>query len=401
MPVYASDSNRLSRTARNSARRESSVDGTDQSDANKSSLDPLGDTLQTVDDLWHPRFDADRTSSPSDSKFPSRDDRTLPQEGARESVRSYNSTSSSQDIRWRSLPTPEAKASPKEMSLLNGKSESVMTESREGTPFETSPKLSQPPAKITRRTRPARKPIPISKTTSDSEAMGSKESKVDDRNSSIRSSVQRPLDSTDSAGRYSTPTSSPAIVSSLGITPPGSLSLRQEFEFARPDLDVSPDRQSGSARSITGTLSIPGRSHSRGKSNTALHILHSFPAVPDGSNNNIDVFKERSWTGTHSISSLPAVPPHTDFRDTLAVPPLTTAHYACYHSHRSMQLSRNIYAPVPCMTCHQDDQDLRWTCTWCCLRICHQCLGVLENSKGRALSEVLSAVRKTGANTAS
>ncbi|KAI9877197.1 MAG: hypothetical protein M1830_000529 [Pleopsidium flavum] len=401
MPIHASDSNRLSRTSRVSSRRKSSVDGTGQSDANRSISSSFGDTLQNVDDLWQPNYAAVRTSSPSDSMFPRSVNKPLPKTGAKESVRSFNGSSLSQDNQWRPLPVPEVKAS-------NEKSESSAAstptarriESREGTPSETSLELAESPTEITRRTRPARKPIPISKTASNSVAMGIKESKVDDPKSSRRSSVQRPLDSASSSSQRSTSVTSPAPISSLDITPAGPLSLRQEFELARPDLDVSPERRTDSARS-TETLSIPGRSHSRGKSNTALHILHSFPSVPDGSNNNIDGFKEWSYSSAPSIPSPPPIHPHADPRDIPAVPPLTTAHSACYHSHRSMQLSRNIYAPVPCMTCYQDDQDLRWTCTWCCLRICRQCLGVLENSEGRALADVLSAVRKKGTNTAS
>lgn len=383
MPGFATDNNHISRT-RNSLRSGSFVDEAKQGGEDLSISNLLGDTLETVDNLWQPRFGADRASVSSYRIASKRDDNTLPQRGANESVRSFDSAVSPQGIKWRPLLVPEAIASPKELlqnrrSSLSAVSASTfeLSESKNGLFSDNLVEMPQSPRKITRRALPARKPIPVSS------AMGPQESKVDDSNSSKTSSLQQPPDSADAASQYSSPIPSRPTTFEVSFTPPNSSPLRQDFTS-----NQQPEASN-----------LPVRSHSRGKSNTALHILHSFPTVPNNNSNNSNTLHDRSHSSTNSISFRPAPPPYTSSKDTPVVPPITSAHYACYHSHRSMQLSRNIYAPVPCMTCYLDDQDLRWTCTWCCLRICRQCLGVLESSRGRDLSEMLSAIGRRGANT--
>lgn len=71
------------------------------------------------------------------------------------------------------------------------------------------------------------------------------------------------------------------------------------------------------------------------------------------------------------------------------LPPLTLIHFHCYQSHRNMKRSNNIYAPVPCMTCRIDDTEMRWKCTWCCLRICAACMQKLENVRGKDLTTLI------------
>ncbi|KAA6415567.1 MAG: hypothetical protein FRX48_00283 [Lasallia pustulata] len=71
------------------------------------------------------------------------------------------------------------------------------------------------------------------------------------------------------------------------------------------------------------------------------------------------------------------------------IPPLTLLHFQCYQSHRSMKRSSNIHAPVPCMTCRVDDTEMRWKCTWCCLRICGACMQKLEKVPGKDLGSMV------------
>lgn len=72
--------------------------------------------------------------------------------------------------------------------------------------------------------------------------------------------------------------------------------------------------------------------------------------------------------------------------------PLTNLHYSCYQAHRSLAMSRNIYYPVPCMTCHTVDREVRWKCTFCCLRVCASCVEGLRACQRRSLKEFLGTL---------
>lgn len=69
-------------------------------------------------------------------------------------------------------------------------------------------------------------------------------------------------------------------------------------------------------------------------------------------------------------------------------PPLTIAHLNCFQRHTRFHRSRNRFASVACMVCYKDDQDDRYNCAWCCLRICASCRDRLEGC-GRDLGRVL------------
>ena len=86
----------------------------------------------------------------------------------------------------------------------------------------------------------------------------------------------------------------------------------------------------------------------------------------------------RSNSPQPSISSLPGVP---EVRSPLIAPELKECHFTCYTQHRPLLLSSNILAPVLCMTCKQDS-DQMWKCGWCCLRICSGCKMALGEMKG-------------------
>lgn len=77
-------------------------------------------------------------------------------------------------------------------------------------------------------------------------------------------------------------------------------------------------------------------------------------------------------------------------------PPLTYVHFHCFQFHQNMNLSKNDLAPVPCMTCRTDDSELRWKCSWCCLRICIKCMESLEGSQGRNLETLIAARAREG-----
>lgn len=71
------------------------------------------------------------------------------------------------------------------------------------------------------------------------------------------------------------------------------------------------------------------------------------------------------------------------------IPPLTKVHFACYQEHRTFVTSPNALYPVPCMTCLKSDQEMRWRCTFCCLRICGECHQRIQKCKRRSLKGLL------------
>ncbi|KAF2756352.1 hypothetical protein EJ05DRAFT_62993 [Pseudovirgaria hyperparasitica] len=81
-----------------------------------------------------------------------------------------------------------------------------------------------------------------------------------------------------------------------------------------------------------------------------------------------------------NLSSLNASRPATT-----TAPPLTALHVNCFHQHAKFHISRNTYAPVPCMLCYSEGIEERYSCAWCALRICRSCRGDLESVRGRDL----------------
>ena len=65
----------------------------------------------------------------------------------------------------------------------------------------------------------------------------------------------------------------------------------------------------------------------------------------------------------------------------IPAPPLTTVHMKCYQGHRRMLVSPNKYNPVPCMVCKQEEQDKRWRCPFCALRLCGPCMAEFDRCK--------------------
>jgi hypothetical protein len=74
---------------------------------------------------------------------------------------------------------------------------------------------------------------------------------------------------------------------------------------------------------------------------------------------------------------------------------LSPIHFNCYHSHRSMRISRNSIYPLACMACERKDTEKRWTCTWCCLRCCEDCLKTLTSVPRRDLKLALENMGRT------
>lgn len=76
-------------------------------------------------------------------------------------------------------------------------------------------------------------------------------------------------------------------------------------------------------------------------------------------------------------------------------PPLLPSHFDCYQSHRRMLVSRNIHCPIPCMVCRLEDEQVRWKCIWCCLRVCGRCMESLDKIRRRDLHTLVSKLERT------
>ncbi|KAL2357146.1 hypothetical protein BJ546DRAFT_430892 [Cryomyces antarcticus] len=86
---------------------------------------------------------------------------------------------------------------------------------------------------------------------------------------------------------------------------------------------------------------------------------------------------------------------------TATAPPITLSHMRCYHSHKVWHTSRNTVAPVECMICRIDDLNDRWSCSWCCLRVCRTCRVAFEvrSESAQVVMERLLRERETATST--
>ncbi|KZZ93170.1 hypothetical protein AAP_02636 [Ascosphaera apis ARSEF 7405] len=76
------------------------------------------------------------------------------------------------------------------------------------------------------------------------------------------------------------------------------------------------------------------------------------------------------------------------------VPQLKDTHFHCYQSHRNFAKSENKYCPTPCMACLKVDQKVRYRCTFCCLRICRECVKNIEKSRSRSLTDLMDNLER-------
>ncbi|KAK2738637.1 hypothetical protein FQN57_006955 [Myotisia sp. PD_48] len=71
------------------------------------------------------------------------------------------------------------------------------------------------------------------------------------------------------------------------------------------------------------------------------------------------------------------------------IPPLTKLHFSCYQFHRTFVRSNNVRYPLQCMTCLKADQQVRWRCLFCSLRICTDCVKGIKECKYRSLIDFM------------
>ncbi|KAJ5563211.1 hypothetical protein N7535_008375 [Penicillium sp. DV-2018c] len=88
------------------------------------------------------------------------------------------------------------------------------------------------------------------------------------------------------------------------------------------------------------------------------------------------------------LAPSPFVPPDVE----PVAPALTKIHLACYQQHRAMPVAQNVWCPMPCMTCHKFDIEIRRRCVFCCLRICESCFQSLQKCKNRSVEELVDRI---------
>ncbi|KAI4620615.1 uncharacterized protein J4E87_007303 [Alternaria ethzedia] len=76
------------------------------------------------------------------------------------------------------------------------------------------------------------------------------------------------------------------------------------------------------------------------------------------------------------------------------IPRITPAQLSCYTRHCHNIWSNNIFQPMGCMVCHENDKDRKWACTWCQLRICRSCSEDLRAIPGRDLGTLIQKREK-------
>jgi hypothetical protein len=102
-------------------------------------------------------------------------------------------------------------------------------------------------------------------------------------------------------------------------------------------------------------------------------------------------FTSPPTSAAHDDDLAPFMPlthqPHT--HTPALIPRITSAHLSCYTSHATSVWSNNRFQSLGCMVCASNAPDRKWTCAWCCLRVCIVCSDKLVRVPGRRLDVLL------------
>ncbi|MCJ1287766.1 hypothetical protein MMC26_007118 [Xylographa opegraphella] len=196
-----------------------------------------------------------------------------------------------------------------------------------------------------------------------------------------------------------------------------SSSLHPDVLFSIPDLEAS-DQVSNFIVAPVAHAKQPLRSYTMDKPSKGLNVLTAMTSKPIVCENPFVNKSSDAKGGAARLNPkekvipplIPAAKPTIYDKETplpnvfptqrnnkrpTPAPPLTSIHFSCYQSHCNMNNSKNDIAQVPCMVCKVDDKEVRWKCSWCCLRICNRCMDVLGETKDRNLEALLQARQKT------
>lgn len=111
-----------------------------------------------------------------------------------------------------------------------------------------------------------------------------------------------------------------------------------------------------------------------------------------------NILSRPSSANSQTPSSIysPFVKPHA--LAGIKAPAISSTHYNCYQSHSRVFKLPNKHYPLPCMVCKVDNKEQRWKCTWCCLRICTDCMESLKNIEGRTLRVLVQRLEQKREN---
>ncbi|DAA77621.1 TPA_exp: Uncharacterized protein A8136_6167 [Trichophyton benhamiae CBS 112371] len=166
----------------------------------------------------------------------------------------------------------------------------------------------------------------------------------------------------------------PASVPAALPTPPRPISYSSAGSSQYSDQNASPREPSSTSSSPLSRTPV-----SASELEHPPCFTNSSAAVRPKSN--CSTSNQSTSSSTASASAPKKVEYHT--------PPLTNSHFSCYHFHKTFARSSNVLYPLTCMTCLKADQEVRWRCTFCCLRICTDCLGGIKRCKDRSLIEFM------------
>ncbi|KAI1488109.1 hypothetical protein F5X96DRAFT_105575 [Biscogniauxia mediterranea] len=73
--------------------------------------------------------------------------------------------------------------------------------------------------------------------------------------------------------------------------------------------------------------------------------------------------------------------------------PLLEKHHNCYTKHGTFVFAKNVNYSIACQTCGVEDSSHRKVCSWCNLRVCMKCHGILQTT-GRELKTLLAILEE-------
>ena len=172
------------------------------------------------------------------------------------------------------------------------------------------------------------------------------------------------------------PEDTPADSDSTPIVSP--LPQPANYAIALPNLSLS--TPTSDLASVT-EAKVPGQSIPTAAPTLSPPLSSSALSPPLS----VNILSRPSSVNSQTPSSIysPFTKPRTPV--TTKAPAITSIHHDCYQSHSRVFKLPNKHYPVPCMVCKVDNREQRWKCTWCCLRICTDCMESLKKIEGRAL----------------
>ena len=279
-------------------------------------------------------------------------------------------------------------------------------------PQKPLPQFSLPtaPTQIP-RSLPGRKPVPLRPAPPQPGLMGSKSSKLINKEKGMLEDSRS--DETSAKSQPSVPKpGTPVHLKAEEEQPLASqllspLSLDQHSNPTTPAIPPKSESRRDNASTLGGVIKKPNFLSTNSREQSEALTIASDPAVKRSPQPR-QPFTARILTTRLSPSSAselasPLTVPGSNTSllrspasagAILPGPELGVVHFECYQSHRQMRSSKNTVCPVACMVCQKKDKEIRFRCTWCCLSTCASCMHALSSSPGKDLRSCLKKLGK-------